>query len=416
MATIIPFKGIRPVNNKAQLVPSRSVDNYTSLELKAELSNNPFTFLHVINPDFKDVHKSKPGSDERLQQTKAKFHQFIKEKILIQDTSPCFYVYQQNKNGKSYTGIIGCSSIDDYFNGTIKIHEQTITEREEKLKHYLDMCEFNAEPVLFSYPDDIAIKEITSKITETKPDQDFITDDGVNHKLWIIKDEHNISDIRKHFSKIKSIYIADGHHRSASSALLGQLRRKENPSYTGKEAFNFYLGIFFPETELKIFDFNRVVKDLNHLSANEFIAKVSEKFTVTEKGIEIYKPNKKTNFSMYLQGKWYSLNAKKEILHTNNPLQDLDATILSEHILSPILHIHDLRKNKRIRFVSGINGMKELKDQVDHQGFEIAFGLYPVTMNQLKFIADNNMIMPPKTTWVEPKLRSGLVVYSLMKE
>lgn len=413
MATIIPFKGIRPAVDQAHLVPSRSVDNYSSTELKAELSGNPYTFLHVVHPDFKDVHKSKPGSDERLQKTKARFHQFIKDNILIQDTTPCYYIYQQNKEGNKYTGIVGCSSIDDYFKGTIKIHEQTITEREEKLKHYLDMCEFNAEPVLFSYPDDVAINEITSKITQTKPDQDFITDDQVNHKLWVIRDEDTLSKIYEHFSKIKNIYIADGHHRSASSALLGKLRRIANPNYTGKEAFNFYLGIFFPETELKIFDFNRIVKDLNHLSATEFIAKVSEKFTVTEKGIEIYKPNKKNNFSMYLQGNWYALDAKKEILHANKPLQDLDAAILSEHILSPILHIHDLRKNKRIRFVSGIKGMVELKDQVDNHHFKIAFGLYPVEMEQMKYIADNNKVMPPKTTWVEPKLRSGLVVYSL---
>lgn len=368
--------------------------------------------MHVIHPDFNDENKSRSGSDERLQKIKTKFHQFISERFLIQDPQPCYYVYQQHKGGKNYTGIMGCSSIDDYFNGTIKIHEQTITEREEKLKHYLDICEFNAEPVLFSYPDDATIHEITSKIIQTKPDHDFKTDDNVNHTLWVIRDIDTLSKIQDRFSKIKNIYIADGHHRSASSALLGKLRRKQHPNYTGKEPFNFYLGIFFPETELKIFDYNRLVKGMDHLSATEFIAKVSEKFIVTEKGKDIYKPIKKGNFSMYLEGNWYSLNAKKEILHPD-PLEDLDAAILSEHILSPILHIHDLRKNKRIRFVSGIKGMLELKDQVDDHGFDLAFGLYPVKMEQLKYIADHNKTMPPKSTWIEPKMRSGLVIYSL---
>lgn len=413
MATIIPFKGIRPVNDKSHLVPSCSIDDYTATELQNELTSNPYTFLHVINPDFKDDNKTKPSSDERLQKTKAKFHQFIQEKILIQDTQPCYYIYQQNNDRNSYTGIMGCSSIDDYFNGTIKIHEQTLPEREEKLKHYLDICEFNAEPVLFSYPKDGVINEITLKLTQSKPDYDFTTNDKVNHRLWIVRDEMVISKIYECFSKIKTIYIADGHHRSASSALLGKLRRKENPNYSGKEHFNFYLGIFFPETELKIFDFNRVVKDLDHLSAKEFIAKVSEKFSVTEKGTNTYKPNKKSNFSMYLQGKWYSLDAKKEILHTDNPLEDLDARILSEYILSPILNIHNLRKNKRIRFISGIKGMEGPQDLVDHHDYEVAFGLFPVNMEQLKYIANHNKMMPPKTTWVEPKLRSGLVVYSL---
>lgn len=412
MATIIPFKGIRPVIDKSHLVPSRAIDNYTSTEFNDELNNNPYSFLHIIHPDNNDVNKTKSGSDERLHKIKTKFHQFISEKILIQDPQPCYYIYKQTKDNTDYTGIIGCSSIDDYFNGTIKIHEQTITEREEKLKHYLDICEFNAEPVLFSYPNDTVINDITSKTIQTKPEHDFNTSDHVNHKLWVICNVEKTAQIAERFSKINNIYIADGHHRSASSALLGKLRRKQHPNYTGKEPFNFYLGIFFPETELKIFDYNRLVKGMDHLSATEFIAKVSEKFSISEKGSKIYKPTKKGNFSMYLEGKWYSLDAKKEILHAN-PLEDLDASILSEHILSTILHIHDPKKNKRIRFISGIKGMEELKDQVDNHGFELAFGLYPVEMGQLKYIADHNKIMPPKTTWIEPKMRSGLVVYSL---
>lgn len=413
MATIIPFKGIRPVNDKAHLVPSSAIDDYTTTELQTELASNLYTFLHIINPDFNDAQKTKPGSDERLKKIKNTFHKFIKENILIQDSQPCYYIYRQNKIGNTYTGIIGCSSIDDYFNGTIKIHEQTITEREEKLKHYLDICEFNAEPVLFSYPNDDVINEIILKSTRAKPEYDFTTNDKVHHQLWVVSDENLISQISERFSKIKKVYIADGHHRSASSALLGKSRRNANPNYTGTEPFNFYLGIFFPETQLKIFDFNRVIKDLNGLSVKDFISKVSETFVVTEKGKNIYKPITKNNFSMYLEGKWYSLDAKKTIVHTDKQVEDLDASILSEHILSPILNINDLRNNKRIRFVSGIKGMKELKNQVDNFNFKVAFGLYPVEMKQLKYIADTNNTMPPKTTWVEPKMRSGLVVYSL---
>jgi uncharacterized protein (DUF1015 family) len=413
MATVIPFKGIRPSIDKSHLVPSRAVDNYNKIELQTELINNPFSFLHVINPDFNDRSKTKSGSDERLLKTKAKFHSLIDEKIVIQDNEPCYYIYQQNKDGNSYTGIIACISIDDYFNGTIKVHEQTLIEREDKLKHYLDVCEFNAEPVLFSYPNDSKINQITLKSIQTSPEYNFKTSDKVQHQLWIVEDEDLILELQDRFAKIKHIYIADGHHRSASSALLGKSRRNTHPDYTGQEPFNFYLGIFFPETELNIFDFNRVVKDLNHLSPKEFINKVSHKFTVTEIVTDIFKPTKKNNFSMYLDGKWYSLDVKTEILKNKNEEETLDSTILSEYILSPVLNIKDLRNNKRIAFVSGIKGMQELKKQVDELHYTVAFGLFPVKLEQLKYIADHNKIMPPKTTWIEPKMRSGLVIYSL---
>jgi uncharacterized protein (DUF1015 family) len=413
MAIIIPFKGIRPSIDKSHLVPSHAVDNYNKSELQTELSHNPFSFLHVVNPDFKDGSKTKTGSDERLLKTKAKFHSLIDEKILIQDNKPSYYIYQQNKDGNSYTGIIACITIDDYFNGIIKVHEQTLIEREEKLKHYLDVCEFNAEPVLFSYPNDTTINKITLKLTQKFPEYDFKTNDKVHHKLWVVKDKDLISQLQNRFSKIDQIYIADGHHRSASSALLGKSRRNKYPDYTGQEPFNFFLGIFFPETELKIFDFNRVVKNLNHLSPKEFITKVSDKFIVTDIESCIYQPTKKNNFSMYLDGKWYSLDAKTEILKNKDGGETLDSTILSEHILSPILNIKDLRKNKHIAFISGIKGMQELKKQVDELHYKIAFGLFPVKMEQLKYFANHNKIMPPKTTWIEPKMRSGLVVYSL---
>jgi uncharacterized protein (DUF1015 family) len=413
MAKIIPFKGIRPAKDKVHLVASRSVDSYTAAELNEKLRGNPYTFLHVINPDFNDGKRSKPGSDERLQKVKAAYLKFRKDEIFVNDERPSYYIYQQIKDGIIYTGIIGCSSIDDYFTGVIKIHEQTLTEREEKLKHYLEVCDFNAEPVLFSYPNDAVIDTLTEKIISTEPTYDYSTTDRVRHKLWVVSEESLVKKIEERFANVPAVYIADGHHRSASSALLGKTRREANPDYTGKEAYNFYLGIFFPETQLKIFDFNRVVKDLNGLSSKEFIKKLSLKFNIAEKGTDLYKPVKKHNFSMYLDGKWYSLDAKKEIVHNEQPVGSLDASILTEHILSPLLNIHDLKTDKRIAFVSGIKGMKALKDNVESGKFAVAFGLYPVEMQQLKHIADTNNIMPPKTTWVEPKMRSGLVIYSL---
>jgi uncharacterized protein (DUF1015 family) len=413
MAKIIPFRGIRPSKDKVHLVASRSVDGYDKKQLHEKLASNPYSFLHVISPDFKDGKRTKPGSPARLQKVKAQYLQYIKEDVFITDKKPAYYIYQQFKEGNAYTGIIGCSSIDDYFNGVIKIHEQTLTEREQKLMEYLEVCDFNAEPVLFSYPNDPVIDEITTKATFHEPVYDFTTTDRVRHKLWVLDDAEEVKEIEKRFEKIPAVYIADGHHRSASSALLGKSRREKNPAYSGDEPYNFYLGVFFPESQLRIYDFNRVVKDLNGLNSGTFIERLEEKFIVTLKGESEYKPVKKHNFSMYLEGYWYSLDAKKEIIHNEQPVGSLDASILTEHILSPILNIHDLKTDKRIGFVSGIKGMKELQNQVDKWNYTVAFGLYPVEMEQLKYIADTNNIMPPKTTWVEPKMRSGLVIYSL---
>jgi len=412
MATVIPFKGIRPVKDKVHLVASRSVDGYNSADLHEKLASNPYTFLHIINPDFSDGIKTKPNSPERLQKVKAKYLKFLNEKIFVRDDSPSYYVYQQIKDDQTYTGIIGCSSIDDYFNGVIKIHEQTLTEREEKLKEYLEVCDFNAEPVLFSYPDNKTINEVIAEIILSEPIYNFTTTDKVTHKLWVVSDSEKTEIIAKQFSQIKSIYIADGHHRSASSALLGKSRREKNKNHTGKEPYNFYLGVFFPESQLKIYDFNRIVKDLNGLSENDFLKKISEDFIIEEKG-ETYKPDKLHNFSMYLGKKWYSLTAKKETYNDNDPLESLDAELLTKKILSPVLNIRDLKTDKRISFVSGIKGMEELKRKVDSGEYKVAFGLYPVSMQQLKNIADTNNIMPPKSTWIEPKMRSGLVIYSL---
>jgi uncharacterized protein (DUF1015 family) len=416
MATVLPFKGLRPTNDKVHLVVSRSVDGYNPAELKDKLAGNPFTFLHVINPDYDDGIRTKPGSKERLIKVKRRFKSFIKEKILQRDEKPAYYIYRQIKNNIEFIGIIGCTSIDDYMNGVIKIHEQTITEREEKLKDYLEVCEFNAEPVLFCYPNDAILDTIIAEVSKTVPDYDFTTTDKVRHTLWVVNDSKKVDVISKRFSATPSIYIADGHHRSASSALLGNLKRKAKKNFTGKEAFNYYLGVFFSETQLKIYDYNRIVKDLNNLTVAELIHKLKTKFEVNEIDQTIFKPEKKHEISLYVDGKWYSLICKKGTYNTEDPVGSLDAFILTEQILSPILEVHDLKTDKRIGFIPGVKGPEALKKAVDEGKAAIAFGLYPVTMEHLKWIADTNNIMPPKSTWVEPKMRSGLVIYSFEDE
>ena len=413
MATILPFKGIRPTRDKVQLVASRSVDNYGRTDLNEKLRTNPFSFLHVIHPDFNDGRRTKPGSPERLKKVRAQYDAFRKEGIFERDAQPCYYVYRQEKLGNTFTGIIACTSIDDYTNGVIRIHEQTLTQREQKLKEYLDVCQFNAEPVLFCYPDHAGIEKVIQKKTAEREEYDFTTTDRVRHHLWVISDPTEVDTIRKHFAGIPAVYIADGHHRSASSALLGQSMREANPGYTGNEPWNFYLGVFFPETQMKIFDFNRVVKDLNGLSDSEFLTQLEKDFTIIPHNTQVYRPDKKHVFSMYLGNTWYELRLKKQDENNAEPVSSLDAYILTQRILSPILGIHDLKTDPRIGFVSGIKGAEELKNQVDNWKFKVAFGLYPVQMDELKHIADTGSIMPPKTTWVEPKMRSGLVIYSL---
>ena len=413
MAKVIPFKAIRPQNDKVHLVASRSVDGYNTVELREKLMGNPFSFLHVINPDFEDGIKTKPGSSERLQKVKNHFKKFVREKILFKDEKPCYYLYRQIKDDNEYLGIIACTSIDDYINGVIKIHEQTLTQREEKLKDYLEVCEFNAEPVLFSYPNDIEIDTISDEVSKTRSDYDFTTTDKVRHTVWIIENKKTVEKIAERFNAIPNIYIADGHHRSASATLLGKLRRSTRKSYTGQEAFNYYLGVFFPESHLKIYEYNRVVKDMNGLSLNELLYNLKTNFTVTEINEAQYKPKQPQEFSMYVENKWYSLKVKDKIFNAKDPIESLDPAILTKYILSPIFNIHDLKTDKRIGFVPGVRGSEALKKQVNEGKVAIAFGLYPVTMKHLKWIADTNNIMPPKSTWVEPKMRSGLVIYSL---
>lgn len=414
MAIVKPFKAILPTKDKVHLVASRSVDSYNSFELRYKLQTNPYTFLKIIKPEYNETKKSKPNSPELLKKIKQKYAEFIEEGILEHNTNEAFYVYEQIKDKHSYTGIIGLSSIDDYTQGVIKIHEQTITDREEKLMHYLEVCDFNAEPVLICHPENDLINEaIASTKLNTAPYFDFSTADKIRHKLWQVKDASLIKNIEKGFIEIGPVYIADGHHRSASSTLLGKYRRMQNPEYTGNEPFNYFLCAYFSESQLHIYDFNRVVSDLNNLYEIDFIKKIKEKFVVVEKGEDIYRPAHLHNMSMYLGGKWFSLTLKPEFINESDPVGVLDTALLSEHVLSPILGIHDLKTDKKVLFVNGTKGMEELKNHVDGGKMKVAFALFPVVMDQLKKIADNNSIMPPKSTYIEPKLRSGLLVYSL---
>jgi len=413
MAVVKPFKAILPTKDKVHLVASRSVDSYNSMQLKYKILSNPYSFLRIIKPEFNDIKKSKPNSPELLKKIKTKFSEFLQDNVFEQDDKDAFYVYEQIKENHSYTGIIGLSSIDDYFNGQIKIHEQTITDREEKLMHYLEVCDFNAEPVLTCHPENKKIDNAISQAKKRIPHFDYSTTDKVRHKLWQVHDTALISQIEKGFEELGPIYIADGHHRSASSALLGKYRRIQNPNFTGNESFNYFLCAYFSESQLHIYDFNRVISDLNNLYEIDFINKIKEKFDIVDKGEEVYRPNKLHNMSMYLGGKWYSISLKAAFINDGDPIGVLDAALLSEHILSPILGIHDLKTDKRVVFVNGTKGMEELKNHVDGGKMKVAFGLFPVVMEQLKNIADNHCIMPPKSTYIEPKLRSGMLVYSL---
>lgn len=416
MAHILPFKGLRPAPHLVHLVVTHSVDHYTQPEVKQQLAENPFSFLQIIKADVQQGQKWKQGAPEQLRIIKEKYKSFQENHTIISDSKPAYYVYRQSHSQESFTGIVARIGIDDYENGVIRVHEQTLTEKEEKLKRYLEVCDFNAEPVCFSYPPQQNLDDFIRTIQkEETPVYDFSTQDAIRHTLWKLDDADAVDFIQRMFSSMPAVYIADGHHRSASSARLGNYYRDKKGKYSGNEGFNYYMGIFFPENQLKIFDFNRVVRDLNGLSANDFLSALSEKFTVNAMGDVVFKPKKIHQFSLYLDGQFYCLEPKGISMEPTDPIGNLDAYLLTQHILGPILNIWDLKTDKRVSFIPGIKGMEELKRQVDGGKNAAAFGLFPVSMSQLKTIADTQNIMPPKTTWIEPKLRSGLVIYDLAR-
>ncbi len=414
MAVIKPFKGFRPPVEYVKDVASRPYDVLNSAEARQEVQGNPHSFLHVVKPEIDldesiDIH-----SDQVYLKAKENLDQLISDGFFVQDEKDLFYVYAQTMFGKTQYGLVGCASVDDYMNEVIKKHELTRPDKEEDRMNHIRVTSFNAEPVFFAYPDHKGIDTIISKVIKSDPVYDFETDDGVGHHFWMIDDEKDVHAIAQFFERdVPFVYVADGHHRTAAAALVGNERKKNNQAHTGKEEYNYFLSVNFPASQLTIIDYNRVVTDLNDLTPKQFLGELDKGFEVKQIGKEIYKPQEQHTFSMYLEGNWFSLKARPSTFNDDDPIGCLDVTILSEQVLGPVLNITDLRKSTRIDFVGGIRGLEELKKLVDQGTMEVAFALYPVSMKQLMDIADNDLIMPPKTTWFEPKLRSGLVVHSL---
>jgi len=415
MAIIKPFKGIRPPKNLVEKVASRPYDVLNSEEARAEAKGNPCSLYHIIKPEIDFV----PGTDEHEDKVYAKaaenFAKFRQEGWLVQDATEKYYVYAQTMNGRTQYGLVVCAHVDDYMNGHIKKHELTRRDKEEDRMKHVRVNNANIEPVFFAYPHQSELDAIVAQTVKATPEYDFVAaGDGFGHHFWIIDDAKTIARITELFAQIPSLYIADGHHRSAAAALVGAEKRSQNPNHRGDEEYNYFMAVCFPDNQLNIIDYNRVVKSLNNLSEEAFLAKLAEDFDVEPKGVEIYKPNKLHNFALYISGSWYSLTAKVETYNDNDPIGVLDVTISSNLILNKVLGIKDLRSDKGIDFIGGIRGLGELKRRVDSGEMQCALALYPVSMKQLIDIADSGNIMPPKTTWFEPKLRSGLVIHELI--
>jgi uncharacterized protein (DUF1015 family) len=415
MAVVKPFRGLRPPNAIAKDLACLPYDVMNSDEAMEMAAGKECSLLHITRseidlPSGTDVH-----ADEVYNKSVENFRKWQEKGWLVQDKEPRFYIYAQTMEGRTQYGLVGCASVDDYLNGIIKKHELTRPDKEQDRMTHVRVNNANIEPVFFTYPAVKEIDEIVAKIVKNeKPEYDFVAEDGFGHHFWVIKDRRIIKKIEGLFAKkVPFTYVADGHHRTAAAALVGKEKRETNQNHKGSEEYNFFLAVHFPDKQLRIIDYNRTVKDLNGLTNIQFIEKLSGSFIIEEKGEDIYKPQKLHNFSMYLDEKWFSLTAKESTYNDNDPIGVLDVTILTNQILAPILDIQDLRRSKRIDFVGGIRGLGELKKRVDSGDMKVAFGLYPVSMKQLITIADSGNIMPPKSTWFEPKLRSGLVIHLL---
>ncbi len=414
MAIVKPFKGFRPKKKYAAQIASRPYDVLNSEEARKEAEGNPLSFLHIVKPEIDLSENINLYSQEVYKKGKDNLQKLITDGVLFQDEKPCFYIYAQTMWGFTQYGLVGCAAVSDYINNTIKKHELTRPDKEEDRKNHIRITNFNAEPVFFAYPDNETINKIVHRYTSLNPEYDFLADDGIKHQLWIVSYVDDIQNIEGIFNnEVTNTYVADGHHRTAAAAHVGEERAKGNPDHSGSEEYNFFMAVHFPASQLRIIDYNRVVKDLNKLSKEDFLAALSKNFSVEKMGPEEYKPLRLHEFSMYLDGEWYKLNANENTYNNDDPIGVLDVTILSNVVLGPILDIKDLRNSKRIDFVGGIRGLGELKKRVDRKEMKVAFALFPVSMKQLIDIADTNNIMPPKTTWFEPKLRSGLVIHDL---
>ena len=409
---IKPFAGVRPPKELASEVASRPYDVLNSVEAKAEAGEK--SLLHIIKPeiDFDPI----AGEHEQRTYDKAveNFKLWQDRGWLKQDDKEMYYIYAQTMDGRTQYGLVAAANTDDYMSGKIKKHELTRKEKEDDRMIHVRIQNANLEPVFFAYPDVAEMNDLVANwIAKHEPEYDFVAPDGFGHTFWKIDDDATNARITEIFKNIPAMYVADGHHRTAAAARVGAEKREQNPNNTGNEEYNYFLAVIFPASQLHVIDYNRVVKDLNGLSESEFLAKLNESFDVKDMGNEIYHPNKLHNFSMYLGGKWYSLTAKPGTYNDNDPLGVLDVTVLSNLVFDKILNLGDLRTSNRIDFVGGIRGLGELKKRVDSGEMIAAFALYPVTMNQIINIADTGNIMPPKTTWFEPKLRSGLVIHKL---
>lgn len=414
MAILKAFKGLRPSNRIVKELASRPYDVLDSKEARIEARDNPYSLLHIIKPEIDLPEDVYLYSEEVYQKAKDNFELFRQKGWLVQDEKEYLYIYAQTMNGKTQYGIVGCAGVEDYLNNVIKKHELTRPDKEEDRMKHVRITNANMEPVFFAYPSVNEIDEIVADfIAKNESEYDFTADDGFGHHFWVIREPKIIDRIIELFGQIPSTYVADGHHRTAAAALVGNEKKNANPNHIGNEEYNFFLAVHFPDNQLTIIDYNRVVKDLNGMSAAEFLSKLTIGFDIKDEGENLFKPQKLHEFSMYLDGKWYSMNAKSGTYDDNDPIGVLDVTILTNQVLEPLLDITDLRRSKRIDFVGGIRGLEELKRRVDSGEMAVAFALYPVSMDQLILIADTGNIMPPKTTWFEPKLRSGLVVHSL---
>lgn len=413
MAKVKPFRGLRPPKQFVEQVASKPYDVLSSEEARAEAEGNEKSLYHIIKPEI----DFEPGTGEHEEKVYDKavenFQKFQREGWLVQDEKEQYYLYAQTMDGRTQYGLVVGASVDDYLTGKIKKHELTRKEKEVDRMHHIEINNANIEPVFLSFPTNEVLERVIAQTAKTQPEYDFVSEDGIGHTLWCISDDAVINEITEAFAKIPYLYIADGHHRTAAAAHVGEEKAKADPNHTGEEEYNYLLAVCFPESHLKVMDYNRVVKDLNGLTDEEFLKKVGDKFVVEDKGTEIYRPAALHNFSLYLGGKWYSLTAKEGTYDDNDPIGVLDVKISSDYILRDILNIVDLRTDKRIDFVGGIRGLGELKDRVDSGEMKMALALYPVTMRQIIDIADSGNIMPPKATWFEPKLRSGLIIHKL---
>ena len=412
MAKVKPFRGVRPPKEMVEEVASRPYDVLNSDEARKEADGNPKSLYHIIKPEI-DFEPSTDEHDPRVYDKAVEnFNAFQRNGWLVQDDADHYYIYAQTMDGRTQYGIVIAANVDDYMEQRIKKHELTRRDKEEDRMKHVRINNANIEPVFFAFPDNPALEQIIADVTKGAPEYDFTAPDGFGHHFWVIDNPATIATITEEFAKIPYLYIADGHHRTAAAALVGAEKAKANPHHKGDEEYNYFLAVAFPASHLKIIDYNRVVRDLNGLTPQEFLKKLEKDFVVEPKGEEIYRPESLHNFSLYLDGQWYSLTAREGRYNDQDPIGVLDVTISSDLILRDILGITDLRSDKRIDFVGGIRGLGELKRRVDSGEMKVAFALYPVSMQQLINIADTGNIMPPKTTWFEPKLRSGVVIHS----